>query len=339
MPNRRPYPRKPSYCRALDLRITHTELVDAYLIDSHREATVTQYRAFVKQWCDWCDGRAACPLPSTDDEFLEFLAERADAGTGYPTLLHLTSAVNCFHASNGYDRENSVKVRTFLRLQRRAHVSRPMRPIYPDDVRAMCDLSRFLYGPLRAARDCALLIHLFVTAERNGELCAAVVDDLIRLDATRLIVSIPKSKGDPMRLGQRVAIKAGPDPQYCPIATLEQWLRMSGITEGPVFRRIDRHGRVGAGALDRNSLCRLIREYCTKLGLGDHYGPHSFRRGWATSADELGCDLLYIKQHLRHQHDETTESYIDRDRIDWTQNITGLLLTCEAGPVPWILSA
>ena len=64
-----------------------------------------------------------------------------------------------------------------------------------------------------------------------------------------LRVLLRKSKTDPEGAGRHVGIPFGSNPKTCPVRAYRRWLEVSGITTGPVFRPIDRHGRIGAGAI------------------------------------------------------------------------------------------
>ncbi len=294
-------------------------------LDSHRATTIAQYRASINEWTAWCTKNDKVDLPYDDEDLIKCLSELADAGRSAPSLRNFVAALNCFCVSNGFERRTSAKLRTFLRVRNRKHQRYPVRPFYPDDIKAMCDLARFLYPPLRAARDVAMFIHFFASAERASELCALRVEHVVLLDTHKMIVRIPRSKGDPEGHGQHVAIRASRDPKYCPVTTMRTWLQLSGLTSGPVFQPIDKYGRLGSGGLHTSNVYRLVREYATQIGLGDHYGTHSFRRGNATAQDALGCDIEEIRTHLRHEHRDTTELYIEHD-INWQRNVTGVLL-------------
>ena len=51
-------------------------------------------------------------------------------------------------------------------------------------------------------------------------------------------------------------IAYGSDPATCPVRAAKDWLELSGLTEGPVFRPISRYERIGAKALSAH-VCHL----------------------------------------------------------------------------------
>jgi len=43
-----------------------------------------------------------------------------------------------------------------------------------------------------------------------------------------------------------VAVPYGFHPHTCPVRSLRAWLTLSGISEGPLWREVDRHARPGS---------------------------------------------------------------------------------------------
>ncbi|WP_328973891.1 integrase [Streptomyces sp. NBC_00239] len=72
-----------------------------------------------------------------------------------------------------------------------------------------------------------------------------------------LIIKIRRSKADQAARGQEVRILAPADQELCPIHALREWLDVLAddgqLTPGPLLRRIDRHGNIGAKAAGRPS--------------------------------------------------------------------------------------
>src|SRR5205823_7617067 len=90
---------------------------------------------------------------------------------------------------------------------------------------------------VRDARDRALLLIGFAGALRRSELSRI---DCKSIERTRgLIITVPKSKTDQDCQARHVAIPHGRSA-ICAIKALDQWLELSGITEGPVFRPVAR---------------------------------------------------------------------------------------------------
>jgi hypothetical protein len=81
-----------------------------------------------------------------------------------------------------------------------------------------------------------------------------------------------------------------------------------GITAGPLFRRIDRHGVLGraphgrgpaAGRLTGQAVAHLVRRAAGRAGLDNTslYSGRSLRRGFATETNRADADPLRIARH------------------------------------------
>src|SRR5260370_38172254 len=84
--------------------------------------------------------------------------------------------------------------------------------------------------------------------------------------------------------GGVVAAPYGSPPQTCPVRSLCAWLTLSGISEGPLWREIDRHGNLGDERLHADSVARIIKRTCALAGLDPaRYSGHSLRSAMATA--------------------------------------------------------
>nr|MDP9121224.1 integrase [Acidobacteriota bacterium] len=62
---------------------------------------------------------------------------------------------------------------------------------------------------------------------------------------------------------------------------LAAWLTAAGIDSGPLFRPIDRHGRVGARALSPYSVAQVVKRRAELSGLAPAgFGGHSLASGF-----------------------------------------------------------
>lgn len=103
-------------------------------------------------------------------------------------------------------------------------------------------------------------------------------------------------------------------------------MEASAITAGPVFRPIDRHGRIEGVRLSGEAVALVIRERVAAAGLdATPYSGHSLRAGLATSASQAGVPTSKIRAQTRHASDAMLARYI-RDGELFTANAAGALL-------------
>lgn len=158
-------------------------------------------------------------------------------------------------------------------------------------------------------RDAALLLVGMAAALRRSELVALDVADVAVLPEG-LRVTLRRSKTDQDGAGTVLAISRT-STVTCPVAAYEAWLAVSGITDGAVFRAVNRHGRVG-GRLSGQAIALIVQRRAAAAGLDApaRYSGHSLRAGFATAAAEAGLGEIRIAQQTRHASMTSLRRYV-----------------------------
>jgi hypothetical protein len=141
------------------------------------------------------------------------------------------------------------------------------------------------------------------------------VSDLEWVDGG-VVVTIRQSKTDQEGQGQEVGIPYGSSPKTCPVRALRAWLEAAGISSGPMFRRVDQWGHVGANALHPGTVADVVKRRVSVLGLDPaDFAGHSLRAGLATSAAQNGASELAIMAQTRHRSTASLKRYIRRGNL------------------------
>jgi len=120
-----------------------------------------------------------------------------------------------------------------------------------------------------------------------------------------------------------IGLPFGHHPETCPVRALRAWLKASGISSGPVFRKVDRWGCVGQHALCDRAVALIVKRLAAAAGLdADRYGGHSLRAGLATSAAIAGVSERQIMAQTGHKSVEMVRRYI-RDADLFRDNAAG----------------
>jgi integrase len=184
---------------------------------------------------------------------------------------------------------------------------RRVAPLLPGQLRA---ISRALPQGTLGLRDRALLLLGFAGAFRRSELAGLEASDLAFTD-DGLEVLLRHSKTDQEGEGQRKGIPFGSDPATCPVRAIKAWLEAAGITEGPVFRSVDRHSKVGSAALDPGSVARVVKRACSAAGLDPAaFSGHSLRAGLVTAAAKAAKPLPTIMRQTGHKSTAMVLRYV-----------------------------
>jgi integrase len=109
------------------------------------------------------------------------------------------------------------------------------------------------------------------------------------------------------------------------MAALEAWLEASGITSGPVFRSVNRYGRLQAGRLGDRVVALTVKKYAGAAGLdASRYAGHSLRAGLATQAAMNNVPERIIQKQTRHKSTDMLRRYI-RDASLFRENASAHL--------------
>lgn len=283
------------------------EQVFKYLNAALSENTVLAYRIDLNHFLAW-----GGTIPAEPERVANYIAHFATR-LAPSTLSRRLVAIGHAHADRGLPSPtDSALVRATLRGVRRT-CSRPIRQVAPLQKADLQKLVRGLTG-LHGVRDAALLLLGFAGAFRRSELVSLDVDDVAFSDAG-MTIRIKRSKTDQEGQGRFIAIPRVRG-RCCPTGKLEAWLTLSGITDGPIFRRINRYGQLHAARLSAQSVALIVKHRAEALGLDSaQLSGHSLRAGFATNAANKGATAASIRGQTGHQSDAMVQRYIRNSQL------------------------
>ena len=153
---------------------------------------------------------------------------------------------------------------------------------------------------------------------RRSELIGLDVEH-VTWTAGGLKLLIERSKTDAEGEGAEIAIPRGGANDTCPVASLKEWLALSEITAGPLFRKVNRGGVVEAARLSADAVRQILLKRAAKAGvrgtLAEPVSPHGLRAGFVTTAYRNGVPDEEIMGHTRHRSLTTMRSYVRRAKL------------------------
>jgi site-specific recombinase XerD len=152
---------------------------------------------------------------------------------------------------------------------------------------------------MREKRDYAMLAMLFGCGFRRSELVGLELDDIQKRQGHWAVVDL---------IGKGGHIRTVPIPGWVK-AALDRWTCAANVTEGKIFRRVARLGKVWGKGLSQNVVWYVVRSCCQKAGL-EHIAPHDLRRTCAKLCHDSGGELEQIQFLLGHASVQTTERYL-----------------------------
>lgn len=262
-------------------------------------------------------------LPASDRMVARYIADHA--ATHAPTTLSrwLVSLGKAHRAAEFADPCCSELVKASLRGAYRTSERRPApaKALLRDDLFMALDI---MGARLKDARDRALLLIGFAGAFRRSELVGLNLDDIEHV-RHGIIVNLRRSKTDQLGHGRRIGIPLG-RTRHCPVIALSDWIVRSGLDQGPMFRPIDRHGRIAHQRLSNEAVSCIIKQRLQAAAIDpEGYSGHSLRAGFATSAAMAGATTSKIRAQTGHKSDAMLGRYV-RDGSLFIDNAANALL-------------
>jgi integrase len=292
-----------------DLIQKANDLIRAAKAPSTRKAYQSDFRIYDS----WCTDHGLTSLPSTPETIALYIASCVVAHLAPATIARRLASISKAHQAAGFE-ESPASTKHFVvgevlkGARRTLGVAQKCKdPLLLNDIlRLLAACPKNLLG----LRDRALILTGFAGAFRRSELCAMAVCDLSFSDSG-LVINVPRSKADQEQAGEKVAIPFGERDQTCPIKALREWLAASKVTQGAVFRAVDRYNKVAATGLHRDSIAEIFKTAASRSGMNvTNIAGHSVRAGMATQAALNGSSERAIARTTRHRSRRVLRRYI-----------------------------
>ena len=145
-------------------------------------------------------------------------------------------------------------------------------------------------------RDAAILGILYSAGLRRSEAVDLDVDDL---EPETAMLRVRRGKGHRERLA------------YMPRGTdraLAAWLEVRGQNRGPLFKPINKGGRILDRRLSDQALVYIFRKRAQDAGVGE-FSPHDLRRTFISDLLDAGADIANVQKLAGHAQVTTTARY------------------------------
>lgn len=119
---------------------------------------------------------------------------------------------------------------------------------------------------LRGSRDYAMVAVLLGCGLRRAELASVAVQDLQQREEHLVFADL---------IGKGGHIRTVPVPSWIEVA-LQTWMSEAKITEGPIFRAINKAGRVATDGFSPKVIWGVVKEACARCGFAD-VAPHDLQ--------------------------------------------------------------
>ena len=279
--------------------------------------TIKAYESDWNDFCDWCDYHHVSAFPAIPETIVNYINDLADNAKANTVARRISALTENFDAAGIQDNPCRFPiVKNALRGIKRMKgvIQHGKLPILFDDIKEMLT---YLEGDtLQQTRDKAILLVGFYGAMRRSEIANLDIDD-IQFTRLGMLLTLRKSKTDQYDQGQLIAIPIVQDKNICAVHALKEWIRLSGITSGPVFRGFTRSHTIRKTRISDKTIALIVKHYVALMGMDPReYGAHSLRHGFATTAAQHHVEEREIMRQTRHRSQAVVRRYIDEaDRL------------------------
>ncbi|TGS85060.1 integrase [Mesorhizobium sp. M3A.F.Ca.ET.174.01.1.1] len=167
-------------------------------------------------------------------------------------------------------------------------------------------------------RDRALLITAFASGgRRRSEIASLRFEQMVEEEPVPADPKAPDSEKLPclsIRLGRTKTTQADSDAFVLligrPVRVLREWLEHANISEGAVFRGIDRWGNLEKRALTPQAVNLILKRRIAEAGLDPQaFSAHGLRSGYLTETARRGIPLPDAMQQSQHHSVQQASNY------------------------------
>lgn len=259
----------------------------------------------------WCMAHERPFLPADVETVIAYLVSMVERGLSAATINRASAAICKAHDLAEHPSPTRMaEVKELLAGIKRALGTEPKRKT-PLSVIHLSKILQALPNTLRGHRDRAIILIGFAGALRRSEIVRLTMDDVF-WNESGMVLRIVGAKGDRESATQRVGIPKARRRKLCAVRALLGWLKMSGISTGPLFRPIKGTRTIKSRALTDQAVAQTIKRAIRGIGMNpETFSGHSLRRGIITAAAHKGVPLVRLRTHSRHKTIQAMMPYIE----------------------------
>jgi len=284
------------------------------LQNSKANNTVRAYKSDFNDFGIFCAQNGFKSLPSDPKIVSLYLTHLSTKDAKMSTLKRRLVSIGVIHKLKGHylDTKHPSIIENIMGIKRRkGSFQKAKKPILINSLKLIINaIDQQNKQEIKKFRDRSIILIGFSGGFRRNEIVSLNYDDLDFVPEG-LKINIKRSKTDQFGEGFTKALPYFDSSQYCPVISLKNWLDISKITSGPVFRRFLKGSKLSENRLTDQTVAILIKEYLNLAGINSkNYSGHSLRSGFATSAAESGVEERNIMAMTGHKSTEMVRRYI-----------------------------
>ena len=276
--------------------------------------TVRAYKSDFNDFGLLCAKNGFKSLPSEPKIISLYLTHLSTKDVKMSTLKRRLVSIGIIHKLKGHylDTKHPAIIENIMGIKRRKGSKQSgKKPLLINSLKEIIKvIDQGQSEEIKKYRDRSIILIGFAGGFRRNEIVSLDFDDLDFV-SEGLKINLKRSKTDQFGEGSMKGLPYFENPQYCPVISLQKWIKISKIKSGALFRRFSKGSSLLEKRLSDQSVALLIKKYLELAGIDSkNYSGHSLRSGFATSAAEAGAEERSIMSMTGHKSTEMVRRYI-----------------------------
>jgi site-specific recombinase XerD len=284
------------------------------LQSSKANNTVRAYKSDFNDFSLFCAQNGFKSLPSDPKIVSIYLTHLSTKDVKMSTIKRRLVSIGVIHKLKGHylDAKHPSIIENLMGIKRRkGSIQNSKKPLLINNLKAIINvIDEQKNEEIKKLRDRTIILTGFSGGFRRNEIVSLDYEDLDFVPEG-LKITLKRSKTDQFGEGSLKGLPYFNNPKYCPVVSIQNWLSLSKISSGALFRRFSKGSKLSENRLTDQTVALLIKEYLKLAGINSkNYSGHSLRSGFATSAAEAGVEERNIMAMTGHKSPEMVRRYI-----------------------------
>jgi len=284
------------------------------LQSSKANNTVRAYKSDFRDFGLFCAQNGFKSLPSEPKIVSLYLTHLSTKEIKMSTLKRRLVSIGVIHKLKGHylDTKHPIIIENIMGIKRRkGSIQKGKKPLLINNLKIIINvIDEYNSQDLKKFRDRSIILMGFSGGFRRNEIVSLDYDDLDFV-FEGLKINLKRSKTDQFGEGSIKGLPYFDNAKYCPVLSLKNWIEISNISSGPLFRRFSKGSKLSENRLTDQTVALLIKKYLKLAGIDNkNYSGHSLRSGFATTAAESGAEERSIMAMTGHKSPEMVRRYI-----------------------------
>ena len=289
------------------------------LKSSKANNTIRAYKSDFHDFELFCIQNGFKSLPSEPKIISLYLTSLSAKDVKMSTLKRRLVSIGVIHKLKGHylDTKHPLIIENIMGIKRRkGSAQNGKKPLLINNLKALIKaINRSNSNPIIKFRDRTIVLIGFSGGFRRNEIVSLNYDD-IEFVSEGMKINLRRSKTDQYGEGFLKGVPYFDNPVYCPVISMQNWLKISEIDSGSLFRRFSKGAKLTEMRLTDQTVALIIKKYLQLAGIDSkNYSGHSLRSGFATSAAEAGAEERSIMAMTGHKSTEMVRRYIKEANV------------------------